>query len=55
MGIASAGISSAALAQAWPQRPVTVIVPFAAGGNTDGIARMTAQRLGTAFGKPFIV
>jgi len=55
MGIASAGLSSAALAQAWPQRPVTVIVPFAAGGNTDGIARMTAQRLGAAFGKPFIV
>jgi tripartite-type tricarboxylate transporter receptor subunit TctC len=55
MGIASVGFSSAALAQAWPQRPVTVIVPFSAGGNTDGIARMTAQRLGTAFGKPFIV
>ena len=55
MGIASVGFSSAAQAQAWPQRPVTVIVPFAAGGNTDGIARMTAQRLGAAFGKPFIV
>ena len=35
----------AAGAQAWPQRPVTVIVPFTAGGNTDGIARMTGQRL----------
>lgn len=55
MGIASAGFSSSTLAQAWPQRPVTVIVPFSAGGNTDGIARMTAQRLGNAFGKPFIV
>jgi tripartite-type tricarboxylate transporter receptor subunit TctC len=55
MGIASVGFSPAAPAQAWPERPVTVIVPYAAGGNTDGIARMTAQRLGAAFGKPFIV
>ena len=55
IAVASVGYCSAALAQAWPQRPVTVIVPFSAGGNTDGIARMTAQRLGEAFGKPFIV
>src|ERR1700749_3180888 len=54
-GIAAAGMTVPAFAQAWPERPVTVIVPFAAGGNTDGIARMTAQRLGAAFGKPFIV
>ena len=44
-----------ALAENWPQKPVTVIVPFAAGGNTDGIARMTGQRLGEAFGKPFVI
>jgi tripartite-type tricarboxylate transporter receptor subunit TctC len=42
-------------AQGWPQKPVTVIVPFAAGGNTDGIARMTGQRLGEAFGKAFVI
>ena len=55
MCVACAGFSPVALAQAWPERPVTVIVPFSAGGNTDGIARMTAQRLDAAFGKPFIV
>jgi tripartite-type tricarboxylate transporter receptor subunit TctC len=44
-----------AQSQVWPQRPVTVIVPFAAGGNTDTIARMTAQRLSEVFGKPFVV
>src|SRR5215468_4900947 len=44
-----------ALAESWPERPVTIIVPFAAGGNTDGIARMAAQRLGDSFGKPFVV
>ena len=35
--------AGSALAQAWPQRPVRVIVPFAAGGNTDQQARITAE------------
>jgi tripartite-type tricarboxylate transporter receptor subunit TctC len=39
----------------WPQRPVRVIVPFAAGGNADFIARVIAQRLGEVFAKPFVV
>jgi tripartite-type tricarboxylate transporter receptor subunit TctC len=42
-------------AQDWPQRPVTLIVPFAAGGNTDGIARITAQRLTETLGGQFVV
>jgi tripartite-type tricarboxylate transporter receptor subunit TctC len=42
-------------AQDWPQRPVTLIVPYAAGGNTDGIARITAERLTNAFGKSFVI
>jgi tripartite-type tricarboxylate transporter receptor subunit TctC len=46
---------SIADAQGWPQRPVMLIVPFAAGGNTDGIARITAQRLSDALGKAFVV
>ncbi len=50
------GVSSSALAQtAWPERPVTLVVPFAAGGNTDGIARMVGQRLSDAFGRPFVI
>ena len=44
-----------ALAESWPERPVTIIVPFAAGGNSDGIARMVAQWLGDRFGKAFVV
>jgi tripartite-type tricarboxylate transporter receptor subunit TctC len=54
-GAATALLSSGARAQTWPQKPVTVIVPFAAGGNTDGIGRMAAQRLSDAFGKSFVV
>jgi tripartite-type tricarboxylate transporter receptor subunit TctC len=42
-------------AQEWPQKPVRIVVPFAAGGNTDGIARIIAERLATAFGQQFVV
>jgi len=45
----------AAHAQAWPERPVRLIVPFAAGGNTDGIGRIMAQRLSETLGAPFVV
>lgn len=48
-------IASPARAQDWPQRPVTVIVPFAAGGNTDSIARLTVQRLSETLGGSFVV
>jgi tripartite-type tricarboxylate transporter receptor subunit TctC len=39
----------------WPSRPVTVVVPFAAGGNTDMMARLGAQHLSTKFGQTFVV
>ena len=44
-----------AQAQSWPQRPVRIIVPYAAGGNSDGMARIAAQRLTDAFGQTFVV
>ena len=40
---------------AWPQRPVRVIVPFAAGGNIDVMARLTCQRMSEVFGQQFVV
>lgn len=39
----------------WPDRPVTVIVPFGPGGNTDTMARLAAQDLSAKFGQNFIV
>jgi tripartite-type tricarboxylate transporter receptor subunit TctC len=57
-GIVAAGLSTAtALAQAtsWPERPVKVTVPYAAGGATDAIARPWCEELSKAFGQQFVV
>ena len=44
-----------ALAQSWPTKRVTVVVPFTAGSATDIMARTVAQRLSEQLGQPFIV
>jgi tripartite-type tricarboxylate transporter receptor subunit TctC len=50
-----AGAPSASLAQAWPTRTVKVVVPYAPGGVTDTMARVTADRLGRIFGQSFYI
>src|SRR2546427_9460807 len=42
-------------AQAWPARPVRIIVPFAPGGTADTLGRLVAQRLGESFKENFVV
>ncbi|MEA2946693.1 MAG: hypothetical protein QOI40_2023 [Alphaproteobacteria bacterium] len=53
--LAMGEISAQAQAPNWPQRPVRIIAPYAAGGNSDVITRLTAQRLTEAFGQTFVV
>lgn len=48
-------LAAPAQAQHWPQRPVKIIVPFAAGGHSDGMARLIAERFAEAFGQQFVV
>jgi tripartite-type tricarboxylate transporter receptor subunit TctC len=52
---AAALLGANAAQAAWPERPVQVLVPFAAGGITDVVARVTAERLQAAFKQPFVV
>jgi tripartite-type tricarboxylate transporter receptor subunit TctC len=47
--------SHPAQSQGWPHKPVKIIVPFAAGGNTDIVARIVAQRLDETLGHQFVV
>src|ERR1041384_5602241 len=44
-----------AFGQAWPNKPITMIVPFAAGGPTDLIARIIGERMGKELGQQFII
>src|SRR5215470_1814978 len=39
----------------WPQRPVTIVVPFAAGGSADLLARILQQHMQAKFGGTFVV
>jgi tripartite-type tricarboxylate transporter receptor subunit TctC len=47
--------SGAAQAQSYPSRAVTIVVPFAAGGGSDLLARLVAKNLEERLGKPFII
>jgi tripartite-type tricarboxylate transporter receptor subunit TctC len=44
-----------ASAQAYPSRPIKVVVPFPPGGPTDGMARIISDRLGAVLGQPIVV
>src|SRR4030081_3822338 len=46
---------STATAQVYPAHPITMVVPFSAGGPTDTIARIMAERMGKALGQTVVV
>src|SRR5215470_4546116 len=53
--IATILLTLAASAQEWPQRQVTIVVPFGAGGSADLLARLLANHLQAKYGTPFVV
>ena len=53
--VLSALLSFAAWSQAYPNRPVKVVVPYAAGGLPDTIARLVGQKLGESLGQQMVV
>jgi tripartite-type tricarboxylate transporter receptor subunit TctC len=55
LALACVGAAGTAFAQAWPAKPVRMIVPIAGGGSTDAIARLVGTRLGEAWGQTVLV
>ena len=53
--VLATSVTAPAFAQTYPDRPIRVIVPFAAGGGTDFLARLITERLSTALGQPVII
>jgi tripartite-type tricarboxylate transporter receptor subunit TctC len=49
------GVISTATAQTYPSRPITVVVPFAAGGPTDTVARIVTDHMRNSLGQPIVI
>ena len=52
LGMSLVAAASGAMAQSWPDRPITMIVPWGAGGGTDAVARMIASLVEKDLGQP---
>ena len=52
---AAAGAAAPSWAQAWPTKPITLVVAYPAGGDTDALARLFAEKLSARVGQPVLV
>ena len=48
-------LATSAVAETYPERPITVVVPFAAGGPTDIVARIVSEHMSRTLGQQLIV
>ncbi|MBW8844493.1 MAG: tripartite tricarboxylate transporter substrate binding protein [Burkholderiales bacterium] len=55
LSLTALSMAGTAMAQAWPAKPVTLLVPFPPGGSTDAIARMLSVKLQEKLGGSFVV
>jgi tripartite-type tricarboxylate transporter receptor subunit TctC len=55
LALAAGTVASSAFAQAWPTKPIRIVVPFPPGGGTDTIARETSQRVAAATGWALVI
>lgn len=55
IAIAMLASPGAVLAQAWPAKPIRIVVPFPPGGGTDIGTRILAQKLQEAFGQAVVI
>ncbi len=53
--VAALLVAPSCFAQAWPAKPVRIVIPFASGGPTDIIARLIGQKLTESLGQPMVV
>ena len=52
--VATAGFAGRARAQAWPSKPIRIVVPYPAGGGPDATVRRIAEKLGATLGQPVL-
>ena len=55
LGISGTYSALAADSAVFPEKPVTMVVPFAAGGSVDPVARIIAQRMGELWQQPVVI